>query len=511
MIEPKVYLTAKKGELPKSCQDAYCFNENKTRFAVADGATREFFSAKIAYELVDRFCLDSDESNKNIFLNKKYEEWLKPIQKKWLSYVENIVHNKKKKVNYAVKNRFNRREAGASTFVGLEIDKELFTTMIIGDSCLFHIRDNKILKCYLIDDPDEFDNSPEFFFSRDASTMIPVRTFTEPEVVDGKYEIGDYFLLASDAISKFFLTQQREGKWEDLWKNLLKNDRNWYDTLIETERANKNLDDDDVAILIVPTINTPELISFSKKETYSIAIDRSKEIKNINNISTEQRKSLDAETEDTAEIQNENSGVLESDTNDSIELKKEESIDIILNEQSETPDNKTEDEVELKNEISIALKSDIKGSITIKKEESIVDSLTVKSEILDSEIDGAVKIVDDTFDKNIVVLMYENDESNEVNFIKYALTGEGIEFIEHIDELKIKYTSGILILIERKISPWPMRKETIIRTYSRFSKERKENYDFKEKYQTYIQMIGEVKSNNVKEIVEVINKELCNG
>ena len=268
MIMKKEYLASKKGEPLKNCQDAYTFNDDFFRYAVADGATREYFSAKLAQELVNRFCFDEDEVNKDILNNEKYEAWLEPIQKNWLAYVEDIVENKK--VNFVVKNRFNKQHSGASTFVGLELDREKFTfkVMIIGDSCLFHIRDKEIVDCYFIDDYQEFDNSPDFFFSRDAilndENIIEKREFTKPNIIAKNFENGDYFLLATDAISKWLLTQKHKGKWKEIWKGLLQEDKDWYDKLIENYREDKDnkLDDDDVTILILSTNDSSELIPF---------------------------------------------------------------------------------------------------------------------------------------------------------------------------------------------------------------------------------------------------------
>ena len=254
MFTTKEYITSKKEEPLENCQDAYAINHDLSRYAIADGATREFFSAKLAKELVKRFCFDIDKTNRDIFINNDYEEWLEPIQKNWLSFVKNIMTGK---VNFVVKNRFNRKDSGASTFVGLEVDrdKNRFKAMIIGDSCLFHIRDNKILKVYLIEDDREFDNSPDFFFSRNIKDMLIARKFTEPTIIDEVFEEGDYFLLATDAISKYLLKQKRLGRWEELWGNLEKEDKNWYQNFIENKRTDKDdiLDDDDVAIVIIST------------------------------------------------------------------------------------------------------------------------------------------------------------------------------------------------------------------------------------------------------------------
>ncbi len=507
MIEPKVYITAKKGELLKSCQDAYCFSQNTTRFAVADGATREFFSAKIAQELVDRFCFDiKDETNINILTNEKYEEWLIPIQDKWLNYVENIVRNEKKKVNFAIKNRFNRREAGASTFVGLELEEENFKTMIIGDSCLFHIRDNKILKCYLIDDPDDFDNSPEFFFSRSPSTMIPIRTFIEPQIISGKYIKGDYFLLASDAISKYFLTQNQNGKWLDIWNNLLSNDRAWYNDLIEKERVAKNLDDDDVVILIISTDSSQELKPFDDSDECSMEslLIKSQSDKKNNDIFNK-KESIPSE-------KNTISGMIEESGDVPVDISVSHTIiekklksDVVISDATEnnsTDKDTTYEIVEESKDVQVNELSEIyekesgenfKTIEPIDRNSSNTHKLkTNDNQNVTSEHDNKINI---TYSKEkIVVLIFDEEiKIKESNEIKSILNTNGIRYIECTDEDEILYLSGVLILFRKKNSLLNLRKE-VEKNYYKFSKVERNNYHERKRNKVFIKKIGTIHS-----------------
>jgi len=270
IINIKEYIESKKGEFLEDCQDAYRVNKDSLRFAVADGATREFFSGQFAIELVEKFCFDKSQLNRDILSSDRYEEWLVSTQDRWKEYLKNMIDNEE--VTYLVENRYYENDSGASTFVGLELNRDNFTfkAMIIGDSCLFHIRDNKIKMCCLIDDYEEFDNSPDFFFSRafvfDENNEATKREFIQPEIISRPFEEGDYFLLASDAMSRWLLMQQYKERWDDVWSSLLKEDRCWYKNFIEDIREDEDnrLEDDDITILIISTATSSDLIPLSK-------------------------------------------------------------------------------------------------------------------------------------------------------------------------------------------------------------------------------------------------------
>ena len=67
------FITHKKAEeSPDDCQDAIKVNEDTSRYAVADGATRSFFPKWWAELLVEHFCEVPD-----LFLNE--ESWTRAV------------------------------------------------------------------------------------------------------------------------------------------------------------------------------------------------------------------------------------------------------------------------------------------------------------------------------------------------------------------------------------------------------------------------------------------------
>ncbi len=515
MFKIKPYVTSKTGESFEQCQDALGFNHSSNRFAVADGATREFFSKKIAQELVNRFCLDDDLVNNNIFTTKNYEDWLRPMQDKWLKFIEEIVNNKEKKVSLYVNNRFKKRAAGASTFVGLELspDTHIFKAMVIGDSCLFHIRNNEILKSYLLEDPKQFSSTPDLFFSRTSNNMIPIRKFSEPKIIDEPYIKGDYFILASDAISKYFLEKELNGEWNDLWKNLLVSDDKWYgELIIEARKHSKSeedaikLEDDDVAILIIATSSENKLRHLStsgiRTEILNMKITDTVDPQGTESLDEEENdidslvneiKIPKVEFGDKVEFKSENSGdKLTVDLQGTENLdKKENNIDSLVNE-TKIPKVESGDKVEFKSEDSGDKPTvDLHGTESLDKEENDTDRAIVKNQKIvllvcdeeERELGGCTQIEDTLRKQNMVLQKYKEGDI-------------------------IKETNGILILSERKNVGgmlWNKKFQTTW-TYYLFDKERKDKYEFRKEYKVYIKEQGIITQQNLIEVVGSIKQ-----
>ena len=169
------FVTHKKGETSADCQDAAEFNEDRARYAIADGATRSFFPKIWAELLVKSFC---EETTLSLEM-ENWEEWIEPLRQKWLKQVISIVQETKRFISV---DRLSRSESAAATFVGLEIDttKAAWKAMIIGDSCLFHIKASKLKESYLIRKSEDFTNRPEVFASFGKDSLC------EPTFLTGK-------------------------------------------------------------------------------------------------------------------------------------------------------------------------------------------------------------------------------------------------------------------------------------------------------------------------------------
>ena len=237
------FVTCKKGDTSVDCQDAAELNRDRDRYAIADGATRSFFPKTWAEILVKGFC---EEATLPLH-QERWKEWIEPLRQRWLEQVTSTVQETKRYISI---DRLSKSESAAATFVGLEIDrrKSVWKAMIIGDSCLFHISDSKLKESYLIKKSEDFTNRPDIFASFAKDSLY------EPTFRNGQVKTGDIFILATDALARWIIQHEENGKFKDALKRLSKieaDHENQFDDFVEEAREADGirLVNDDVALL----------------------------------------------------------------------------------------------------------------------------------------------------------------------------------------------------------------------------------------------------------------------
>lgn len=172
----------KRGNRPEENEDATAAAPDGLRFAVADGATEGWESGPWAARLVAAYVANPPEPT-------TFAEWL-AAARQWAPpeppgpvpwYAE------------------EKREQGSfATLLGLELRRSRTTAgwawraVAVGDSCLFHVRGEKLLLAVPLTSPGEFGNRP-------ALVPSAARPCPEPGWFAGRAEPGDRFLLATDA------------------------------------------------------------------------------------------------------------------------------------------------------------------------------------------------------------------------------------------------------------------------------------------------------------------------
>ena len=161
------------------------------RCAVADGATETSFSGLWAQILADAFVEQR--------LTRLQSEYLAPLSSQWHTAIEARTAHKPLPW-YAVE----KLEKGAfSSLMGLCIYGDgNWRALCVGDSCLFHVRPKQAIRAFPYHTPDEFNNHPALL-STDTGAVFEART------ARGKWRDGDYFLLMTDALAHFFLSQRK--------------------------------------------------------------------------------------------------------------------------------------------------------------------------------------------------------------------------------------------------------------------------------------------------------------
>ena len=236
------FITHKEAETPEDCQDACAQNDGKGRYAIADGVTRSFFPQEWATLLVKHFCESADWS----LAKTDWQDWIAPIQQKWYEQIEEKVSERNL---FYLTNSFNTREPAASTFIGIEFNKDNteWKAMIVGDSCLLHQNDSGF-KSYLIEDSARFTNNPGFFasFAKD--------NHSEPTFIHGNANPGDTFILATDALAKWILEHEETGKLDAALDRLkaIRMDEEFYQFVHKARHDEAiRLVNDDVTLMLI--------------------------------------------------------------------------------------------------------------------------------------------------------------------------------------------------------------------------------------------------------------------
>ncbi|HEV3052060.1 MAG TPA: hypothetical protein VGX50_17250, partial [Longimicrobium sp.] len=207
--------------------------------------------------LVRHFCDDPPLDVQASPETPDWEAWLKPVRMRWRQRAEERVAELDSP--YFLTNRLAERKPAGATFVGLEFGEPEgagvpWKAFIIGDTCLFHLRGDRVLRVYPHDDPSRFDNRPAAFLSEGPQHHAPER-------VDGWAERGDLLVLATDALAKWLLCQPNhqmvadEGAFRTLLDSL--DDGAAFESLVNRARredfrpATPRLEDDDVTFVVV--------------------------------------------------------------------------------------------------------------------------------------------------------------------------------------------------------------------------------------------------------------------
>ncbi len=237
----------KRGNTPDENEDAFFaplrsdFNlEYPVKFAVADGATESAFAKEWADLLVVYYGNQScNIETLPAMLSQATASWKERIGSVELPWYA------QEKLQYGA----------YSSLLGVEFDllNGSFTAMAIGDSNLFRVRGNHVL-AFPITNSADFNNSP---------LLVSTKSHIESSFVENfKFETStiekdDIFILATDAISAWFLSESETSN--SPWKTLLNltppslsgytevDFNNWINNL----RDEKRLKNDDTTLIVI--------------------------------------------------------------------------------------------------------------------------------------------------------------------------------------------------------------------------------------------------------------------
>jgi serine/threonine protein phosphatase PrpC len=241
-ITYKVFWLQKAGNQPDEYEDAFAPlahtvvptapAEAQPDFfcAVADGATETSFSGLWAQRLVDAFVA---QRLQRITLNT-----LRDLAGEWQADIAERTRGKP--LPWYAEEKLQK--GAFATLAGLHVRVDgWWTALCVGDSCVVQLRPDAWIKPFPYSEPSHFNNSPLLW-----STNINQNTCVAPKRTHGKWKAGDYFLLMTDALAYYFLSD--ETVRAQIHRGL---DQQSFEALIQAARHDKLCKNDDITLLTV--------------------------------------------------------------------------------------------------------------------------------------------------------------------------------------------------------------------------------------------------------------------
>ena len=191
----------KAGSSEAENEDSFCLNTEGGRVAVCDGASEGWGSGAWARHLAQGLVAQPTEPMN--FLQ-------------WLARVRNLaVFTAAPVMSWYAEAK--SAQGAFSTFLNVVFSEASdggtrYHAAAVGDTALFHLRDDKLIARFPIEKANQFSNRPKLVGSTPESGDVT------PEWFAGRAESGDRFYLMTDALAEWFLGQAEDGgqPWQSL-------------------------------------------------------------------------------------------------------------------------------------------------------------------------------------------------------------------------------------------------------------------------------------------------------
>jgi hypothetical protein len=224
VTSPGLYIThlvaPKHGSTEGECEDAVCvlpvrsYDElvnGPVTASVCDGATESVLAKDWARLLAAESARWAMERAEFFTSGPAYEEFAAAAVERWDPWLEDYTRGRAEEGRPLKWYEQAKLVEGAyATMLAVRIapgpgsptETWPWQAAALGDSCLFHIRDDKLLRSFPVERAEEFGTVPDLFSSRNRDTgLIAART----RFAAGVCEPGDRLLLMSDALSAWYL------------------------------------------------------------------------------------------------------------------------------------------------------------------------------------------------------------------------------------------------------------------------------------------------------------------
>jgi len=244
-FQHRAYWFPKDAEQADRYQDAYQVNPSQGVAAIADGASSTLFSSNWA-QLLTRaaaaFPPDVCDGNSLYpWLAERRSEWAASFDEQTLTW-----HQKPK-----------LKQGAAATLMWIELHPPdaqqneppgtlALRCFAVGDCCLFHVRDDQVLRAFPLENSAAFDTHPAVV----RSIETPAAGHVAFDTLEDRCLPGDLLVLSTDALAAWALAQLESGDnpgWESYWSL---SEAAWAQRVIKLRQANQMRYDDTTALLL---------------------------------------------------------------------------------------------------------------------------------------------------------------------------------------------------------------------------------------------------------------------
>ena len=263
-LETSAFLMPKVGETVDRCEDVVSVDRGRRCFVISDGATIPSYSAEWARALcrravecpppaVDLGDSSAAEATAQAFA-AQLDSWLLDAVKYWGPEIpwERLVRP-------AMLNK--AREGTAASLAGMEVlgpmegGKVRLRCWALGDSCIFHIRQRKIVWAGPLATSADFGCGPLLLLTRPGLGEVYARSW---RCWEGALEAGDVVLMATDALSEFLFknfeaaTEGNVMTWLEVMQSC-RGEEAWrqFEEFVTRSRQGGEMRNDDVSVIIV--------------------------------------------------------------------------------------------------------------------------------------------------------------------------------------------------------------------------------------------------------------------
>ena len=228
---------AKEGSHTDEWEDACGYSESRGTFSVADGASSAPRAHEWASQLVASFVLTSEPP----LDLASFERCVNGAAQAFMSRASQSSESDAWYVREAAS------RSSYATFLGLRVRAHgrqgAWEAVAVGDTCLFRVREGKLLGSFPLQSPDEFNPTPSLIPSSRGGNASGLN----PSMAAGACRAGDVFLLASDALAQWALATARDDA--SVWYVLASIRSTMFRQMVADLRATGAMVNDDVTLL----------------------------------------------------------------------------------------------------------------------------------------------------------------------------------------------------------------------------------------------------------------------